>query len=507
MRYTNPVINADYSDPDVIRVGEDFYMVASSFNYTPCVPVLHSRNLVEWELVNYVSEELPFERFNKVCAGDGAWAPSIRFHGGKFYCVIPFPDEGIYVSETQDPCGKWSPLRPLIVGKGIIDPCPIWTDGKCYLAVAFAKSRAGFNSCIGLYEVSEDLTECLSDGYKIIYDGHDNNPTIEGPKFYKHGDYFYILAPAGSVRSGWQVALRSKSVYGPYESKVILMQNDSPINGPHQGALVDLPDGKWAFVHFQDMRAYGRIVHLQPAVWLSDWPICGEVRDEFLAGTPVEGGEYPVDVRTKYSIPESDNFKCKDLSLIWQTPANKGEGWYSLEGGLRLNCVKCGELLKDVPQVFTTKITRLSFTAEVRLDAHFTSDGDEAGVIVTGEEEYAYVRVCRQNGTDYIQLRFGDADGEERFTNMPSRKKKVVIKVIVENHYHGFDYMFKVNGILLPYAFDGMPGKWVGAKLGLYARNTGQDSEGFAEFKYFKISDVKAKYKIKKKPFKCVCEE
>lgn len=487
MRYLNPVIDGDYPDPDVIRVGDDFYMVVSSFNYTPGVPVLHSRNLVEWELVNHVFDRLPFGRFDKVCEGDGAWAPSIRCHGGKYYCVIPFPDEGIYVSETCDPRGKWSPLRCLIEGKGIIDPCPIWTDGKCYLAVAFAKSRIGFNSCIGLYEVSEDLTKCISESYTIVYDGRKDNPTIEGPKFYKHGEYFYILAPAGGVKNGWQTALRSKDVYGPYESKVILAQNDSTINGPHQGALVDLPDGKWAFLHFQDLGAYGRIVNLQPAVWQDDWVMCGELRDGFAAGTPVCGGKFPVAVKTRYRIPESDNFKGDKLSLIWQTPANKGEGWYSLEGGLRLNCLPSEELLNAVPQVFTTKITRASFVAEVKLETHFTCDGDEAGFVVTGEE-YAYACVCRQDGKNFIKLRFGDADGEERFVNIPTRKKKIVIKIIAENHYRKFDFEFKVNGIKLPYLFDGTAGKWVGAKLGLYARNIGGESGGgFAKFKYYKI--------------------
>lgn len=487
MRYVNPVICADYSDPDVIRVGEDFYMVCSSFNYTPGVPVLHSRNLVEWELVNYVFDELPFKRFDKVCAGDGAWAPSIRFHGGKFYCVIPFPDEGIYVSETTDPRGKWSPLRPLIKGSGIIDPCPVWADGKCYLAVAFAKSRAGFNSCIGLYEVSVDLTECLSESYTVIYDGHDDNPTIEGPKFYKRGEYFYILAPAGSVKSGWQTALRAKNVYGPYESKVILMQNDSLVNGPHQGALVDLPDGKWAFLHFQDMRAYGRIIHLQPAVWLDDWVICGELRDERLAGTPVVGGEYPVDIRTDFAIPESDNFEGEKLSLMWQTPANKGEGRYSLGGGLRLNCVQSEAMLNAVPQVFTAKITRLSFTAETQFETHFTDYGDEAGFAVTGEE-YAYICVHRRGGQKFVQLRKSVDGGEQVLYSKRTRKNRFVVKVTAENvNMYDMEYSFEVNGKKLPFVFKAAAGRWTGAKLGIYARNIAQQSGGFAEFKYFKI--------------------
>lgn len=489
MKYKNPVIFADYSDPDAIRVGDDFYMVASSFNYTPCVPVLHSRNLVEWELINYVSDSLPFERFDKVCAGDGAWAPSLRFHNGRYYCVVPFPDEGIYVSETLDPRGKWSPLRPLIKGKGIIDPCPVWADGKCYLAVAFAKSRAGFNSCIGLYEVSEDLTKCLSETYTIIYDGHDVNPTIEGPKFYRHGEYFYILAPAGSVKSGWQTALRSKCVYGPYESKVILMQNDSPVNGPHQGALVDLPDGKWAFIHFQDMRAYGRIVHLQPAVWQGDWVLCGEVRDERLAGTPVAGGEYPVDIKTDYRIPESDYFKGDRLSLLWQTPANKGEGWYELNGALRLNCVRSSAVLSEVPQVFTAKLSRLSFTAETQFETHFSSDGDEAGFAVTGEE-YAYLCVHRSGGQNFIQLKKSGNGEDEILYTKRTRKNKFAVKLTAVNtNVYEMQYCFTVNGKKLPYTFTAAAGRWTGAKLGLYARNTGRGGQsGFAQFKYFEIN-------------------
>ena len=208
MQYTNPVLLSDYSDPDVIRVGDDFYMVASSFNHVPGVPVLHSKNLVEWEVINYVITELPFERFNNVCHGAGAWAPSIRYHNGKFYCLIPFPDEGIYVSETEDIYGKWSPLRPLLVGKGYEDPCPIWDGGKCYVVFAFVKSRIGFNSKLAVFETDEAMTRQTSK-YKIIYDGRDLAPKIEGPKFYKRGKYFYILAPAGGVISVWEVARRS----------------------------------------------------------------------------------------------------------------------------------------------------------------------------------------------------------------------------------------------------------------------------------------------------------
>nr|MCR5350143.1 family 43 glycosylhydrolase [Acholeplasmatales bacterium] len=133
MKYKNPIILSDYSDPDCIRVGENYYMIASSFNHLPGVPVLKSKNLVDWKLIGHVFERLPFERFNNVIHGAGAWAPALRYFNNKFYALIPFPDEGIYVSECTDiEKGDWSPIWPLISGKGFEDPCPIWHDGKCY---------------------------------------------------------------------------------------------------------------------------------------------------------------------------------------------------------------------------------------------------------------------------------------------------------------------------------------------------------------------------------------
>ena len=360
MEYKNPIILQDFSDPDVIRRNDNFYMIASSFNHTPGVPVLKSKNLVDWKIIGYVFDELPFKRFEDVFHGEGAWAPSIRYHNGLFYVVIPFPDEGIYVSSCTDiEKGDWSKPWCLIEGKGLIDPCPIWKDGKCYLVIGFAKSRIGFNSCLGLYEVSNDLKNKISDTYTIIYDGHNMNPTIEGPKFNERNGWIYIMAPAGSVKTGWQVCLRSKNIYGPYEPKIVLMQNDSPINGPHQGALIELKNDEWAFIHFQDRKCYGRITHLQPVKWVNDWPLCGDVKDELLSGTPVLKYEYLIDKKSNYKIPTSDDFTGEKLSYIWQTPANKKDGWYRLDNGLVLNCYyhnkQAYNSLNLTPNLFLTK--------------------------------------------------------------------------------------------------------------------------------------------------------
>src|SRR5439155_9640228 len=141
--FRNPILYADYSDPDVVRDGEDFYLVASSFNCTPALPILHSRDLVNWTIVNHALDNLPNPRgvFDKPRHGEGVWAPAIRKHDEKFWIFFPMPDEGIYVTTADDPSGQWSEPHLLIEGKGLIDPCPLWDDdGKAYLVHAYARS-------------------------------------------------------------------------------------------------------------------------------------------------------------------------------------------------------------------------------------------------------------------------------------------------------------------------------------------------------------------------------
>lgn len=492
MKYENPVLFSDNSDPDVIRVGDDFYMVASSFNHVPGVPVLHSKNLVEWEIINYVLDELPFEKFNKVRHGNGAWAPSIRYHNGKFYCLIPFPDEGIFVAEATDPYGKWSLLRPLLTGAGYEDPCPIWADGKCYVVFAFVKSRIGFNSRLAVIEADEDLKTVNGD-YNIIYDGRDLAPKIEGPKIYRHGKYFYILAPAGGVKTGWQVALRSREIYGNWETKIIMMQGDTAVNGPHQGALIDLDDEgeKWAFMHFQDMGAYGRVVHLQPAIWRDEWIILGKSEEDGLAGTPVASGSYPVDIASGANIDPSDEFDGEKLSLIWQTPANRKAEWYSLKHGLKLNCCPHNmPSLSDLPQLFMQKVQYKNFAVNCKCKLNLVNDGDEAGFTVFGKK-YAYVCVVRRDGQNFLEIRKGEIGGQEDETlakSQPYSEGNVTFKLSARFEAPNLlTYKFTFGGSAFTHKFYAEAGAWTGAKIGIYARGTAQ-GKGSATFRYFRVT-------------------
>ena len=330
-KYKNPVLYADYSDPDACRVGDDFYMTSSSFNCLPGLQILHSKDLVNWTIIGAAVPYAltPIETPERPEHGNRVWAPSIRHHNGKFYIFWGDPDQGAFMVKAKDPKGPWT--EPVLVkpGKGIIDTCPLWDeDGKVYLVHAYAGSRAGLKSVITICELNKEATKAITPS-RIIFDGHEAHQTCEGPKFYKRNGYYYIFHPAGGVPTGWQVVLRSKNVYGPYKWKTVLAQGDSPVNGPHQGAWVDTPSGEDWFFHFQDVGAYGRLVHLQPMKWVNDWPVIGIDKDGDGCGEPVLTYQKP-NIGKTYPIctpQESDEFDGYTLSPQWQWHANINEKW------------------------------------------------------------------------------------------------------------------------------------------------------------------------------------
>lgn len=224
--------------------------------------------------------------FNSPQHGNGVWAPAIRYHNGEFHVYYGDPDLGIFMAKTKNPAGPWEPLVLVKEAKGRIDTCPFWDDdGNAYLVHAWAKSRAGINSILTICRMSPDGTRTLDEG-KTVFDRQTTQPTIEGPKMYKWNGYYYIFAPAGGVRNGWQTVLRSKNIFGPYEDKIVLEKGGTEINGPHQGGWVELKSGESWFVHFQERDPYERIVHLQPVKWVDDWPVIGIDKDDDGKGEP-----------------------------------------------------------------------------------------------------------------------------------------------------------------------------------------------------------------------------
>lgn len=481
--YRNPILYADYSDPDVIRTGEDYYMVASSFNCTPVLPLLHSRDLVNWRLIGHALKNLPHPHYEKVQPGCGVWAPAIRFHADKYWIFYPTPDEGIFHVTADHPSGPWSEPHCVQAGEGLIDPCPLWDDdGRAYLVHAYAGSRAGIKHQLRVCPMAPDGSKLLGEG-QIVYHEPEKHPTLEGPKFLKKDGWYYILAPCGGVETGWQVALRSKTIYGPYEDKIVLAQGNTPVNGPHQGALVDTPDDGWWFVHFQDADVYGRIVHLQPVEWVDGWPLMGD------QGRPVLSHAKPriLPAQAQCTPETSDEFDHPKLGLQWQWYANHRDDWYSLEarpGWLRLYPQPTGTALSAQPNLLLQKFPARSFSVETFLELHGREEGEEAGVVVAGARS-AFIGL-QWNGT-VNSVVFRSDEGTEILCELPFRSVELQVAV-ADGGGCTFSYVREGKSIVLPRVFQASQGMWIGAKIGVYAgKSPNSTSSGYADFKFFRF--------------------
>jgi beta-xylosidase len=499
--YRNPILYADYSDPDVIRAGDDFYMVASSFNCTPGIPILHSKDLVNWSIINHVFDHLPFSVYDKPAHGQGAWAPSIRCHAGKYWVFFSTPDEGIFMSTAAHPAKPWSPLTLVRAAKGWIDPCPFWDeDGQAYLIHAFAKSRAGVKSILHICRMSSDGAELLDNG-RLVFDGTLKHPTIEGPKLFKRNGYYYIFAPAGGVPHGWQAVLRARNIYGPYEDKIVMAQGSTTVNGPHQGGWVELASGEDWFVHFQDRGACGRVVHLQPLRWVDDWPIIGDDRDSDGVGEPVDAWRKP---RVGKSYPvvmpsTSDEFNCEKLGLQWQWHANPQANWLSLTertGHLRLYPIRIGEPenLADVPNLLLQKFPAPAFTVTTQITFTPGHAGEQAGLVIMGKA-YAYVSL-RSLVTGLVIAQVtkpsadqGSAEIEDVVWNSPTAYLRVSVqdRAICQFSYSENGQVFQSIGT----EFRAAPGVWIGARIGLFCiASNAKPSRGFADFDWFRFDSI-----------------
>lgn len=524
--YTNPVLFCDYSDPDVIRVGDTYYMTASSFNYTPGLPILTSKDLVNWELKNYALRSIPGARYDAPCHAAGVWAPAMRWHGGFFYIYYGMPDEGIYMVRAADALGRWDDPVLVLPGKGLIDPCPFWDDdGQAYVIHGYAKSRIGFKSWLGIFPMSTDGMRAIGDDH-LLYDGTVKHPTMEGPKAHKRDGWYYIFAPAGGVATGWQAVLRSRDIHGPYEDRVVLKQGSSQTNGPHQGAWVDTAEGEDWFLHFQSRGLYGRIVHLQPMTWGEDgWPRIGmddpaPVPAEAIAagadaaaaalmanaadcGIPVAKWEKPKGPACEsVSLQASDDF-VDGLGLQWQFMANGQPDFYEVGGG-RLRLFACalpdgGDRLWQCPQALTQKVSCAAFAVTVTLDAAGLKPGEQAGLGLIGGQ-YAYLSVRRSN--EGLSLCYVTSDGKEHQETVqvavPLAAPQVTLRVTLlpTGYAEGQgSFAFSVDGkAFTPIGQPHVPSRhtWVGVRLALFAMPMdGQPGQGgYADFGAFAVEPV-----------------
>ena len=495
MKYKNPILLCDYSDPDAIRVGEDFYLTASSFNFVPGLPVLHSRDLIHWELINYAAKNIPLPGYESVQNAKGLWAPSIRFHEGFFYIFVATPDEGIFFTRASDPYGQWSELKCVWSGRGYEDPCPLWEKDengreRLFLVHAYVKSRIGFNSKLGLIELDSSTFQAVSED-KIIFDGIKTQPTIEGPKFYKRNGFYYIFAPAGGVTNGWQTVLRSKKIDGDYEEEIVLAQGKARINGPHQGAWVDTSSGEDWFIHFQDAGIFGRITHLQPMRWVDDWPVMGsavKLNDEkalLVVGEPVN----------KWKCPEVSGEKNRRGLTQINTDVQQGQGRngnnppvsdFQTSANVEKNAGIVATSEKSLwltPCVCTKKIDSKKFTYEKEIDLKGSWQKNERKGIIFLGNEYAALQIEKSGENDFALSYLessgseaGDAERSEKILwkkNFTCGKEKITLKMKFRSAKDGKSGLVRFFAKYGKLSFKSKPfstsnAHWVGGRYGFF---------------------------------------
>ena len=511
-KYRNPIIDADYSDPDVCRVGNDYYMTASSFACFPGLQILHSTDLVNWQIVGtaltddypvlekYRGTDLDWHR--RPQHGNYVWAPSIRCHDGWFYIYWGDPDQGLFMTKARDVRGPW--LKPVLVKeeKGLIDCCPLWDDdGRAYLSHGCAGSRAGVKSVLFVAPMSPDGTHVTGPS-RMVYDGHEDQPTIEGTKFYKRNGYYYIMSPAGGVKYGWQVELRSKNPFGPYDEYVGMAQGKSKVNGPHQGAWVDTQNGEDWFIHFQDKHAYGRVVHLQPARWVNDWLVIGNDADGDGCGDPVSVWKKPNLPAGKNLQPsEDDDFNSTELGPQWQFEGPFSQYWYfcdARKSRLRLYGPQAPDNYRNVSDLQNALLQKLpteNFTATARVrfipNPDFKPKGEEGGFVIMGLD-YA--------GIKFVSTKDGCA---MRYVVCKNAQKGAAEQTVAE-------LAVKLTAMPKPYtqkyAVDDIPQPrsatpWMYVRAKVHSEGTGNAIRAFAQFAYSKdgkkFTDLGQPFEIK----------
>lgn len=471
--YKNPVLNADYSDPDVVRVNDDFYMVCSEFHYMG-MPVLHSKDLVNWTIIGKVYDSLKIDPIYDNMDGyaKGSWAPSIKYHNGIFYVYFCTPTEGLYMSTATNPAGPWSPLHEVIRVSGWEDPCPFWDDdGNAYLG----HSTVGAGPII-IHRMSADGKKLLDDG-RIVYVGK----IAEGTKIYKRNGYYYLIIPEGGVKTGWQTALRATDIYGPYERKVVLQTGATNINGPHQGSLVELESGESWFLHFQDAGTLGRVVHLQPVTWVDDWPLIG------CNGEPVTIYKKP-DVGREYqrTMPQaSDEFNDTSLGLQWQwnhNPVNERWSLSKRPGYLSLEAMRADNPL-TAKNTLTQKLIGTKGKITTELNIENMKHGQAAGLAFLAGAEENWIGIVKENDMACLKA----VTAGTRYHGPAIESRDVWIRTLIDLNGTTVFYFSVDNENYI--RFGGpcklQAGFWKGARIALFSFNTVEDS-GRADFNWFR---------------------
>jgi len=395
--YTNPLIYADFPDPDVIRVDSTYYMVTTTMFIFPGVPILKSYDLVNWEYCSNAVQRMDYSPCYNLDGCDryshGQWATSLKYHNGTYYAMFITLDEGGFVCSATDPEEPWELTK---LPRGFYDPGLFFDDdGKIYVAHGYST----------IYITELDTNFIAKSADVLVFTG-DIRPGLEGSHVYKINGYYYLYATYGGG-DGFQVTLRSDNIYGPYEEKIVIRDNGNLGTGIHQGALIETQTGQWWSIIFQDGGAFGRFPTLQPVTWEDDWPMVGvDGRGVGTYPKPDVGREYPISI-----LPTSDEFENDTLGLQWGWNHNPDTTKWSFTenpGYLRLHTVKPVSNLREAQNTLTQRIfayysTKVASTATINIEVGNMLEGDVAGLAVF-QEPYAYIGIKKINGVNHLVM-------------------------------------------------------------------------------------------------------
>lgn len=403
MRYINPVINMDYPDPDVIRVGETYYMISTTMHFMPGGVILSSTNLVDWKIESYVFDSLEnndSERmeYELVDYAGGMWAPCLRYHNGTFY-VLFGKHSGkceTYLYTAKDITGPWNKQ---VFAEYYHDCSLLFDDDRAYIVCG--------NRNIHLFEVDLNKIKEIDGTHKIIVNDSPETPLgYEGSHIYKINGYYYVFFinwPKRGIRTQW--CYRAKSLNDKFEGRIVFSDNGGVRGcGIAQGGIFDTPDGQWYTMLFQDNGAVGRMPVLLPMTWQDDWPV-------------IENIDVAEQIRSKLELEDvnsnlycSDDFKYKKeegssykLHPAWQWNHVPDNSAWTIgdQGGLVITTNKIAINMPHAKNCLTQRMMYPECGCEVTVDATNLNDGDVAGLCAL-QSNYGLVGVMKQYGEYYI---------------------------------------------------------------------------------------------------------
>lgn len=485
-RYKNPILPADYSDPDCIRVGDDYYAISSTFQYSPGMVVLHSKDLVNWEIMGHavndirtISPEMNWDRMNLY--GKGIWAGAIRYHDNKFWIYFGTPDEGYFMTTAKKPEGPWEPLHHVLKEKGWDDCCPFWDDdGQGYLIGT--KFSDGYK--IHLFKTTPDGKELIKESDKVIYQSKGS----EANKLYKINGLYYHLFSEVKPEGRALMMERSKNIYGPYTEVKQLSHAQKEFNEPNQGGMVQTSKGDWYFLtHHGTGDWSGRILSLLPVNWIDGWPIIGAPGPDTI-GQMVWQGKKPIEGTKTIKIQTSDEFNAATLPVQWEwNYYPRMEKWSLTErrGWLRLHSFKPleNDNLAKAGNTITQRSIRTAANAVIiKMNITGMADGQKTGLCHFGSPDYSSLGITCNGDVRKLEYKV-----KGNIVKGPVIKTNIVWLKSIWGLDGKSQYYYSLNGkkfIAFGAPYQLMWGSYRGDRIGVYSYNN-KEEKGYVDVDFF----------------------